>query len=232
MRRGLVISDLHLLSWRSNGQRLFEAEIRPRLGELDVLVLNGDIFDFRWAGQPLEVTIPEALAWLDELAAAFPGLEMHYIPGNHDCLTGFVARLKARPRYRLHPHYLVLGRRLFLHGDAANFTMDVERFRRFRKSWETDQPRGGLGKAMFRCADASGLSLLAHGLLFPQATTVKRIALHLDSAAPEWREDIEHCYFGHTHMPMSHRVFDGISFHNTGSAIRGMKFAPALFDET
>jgi UDP-2,3-diacylglucosamine hydrolase len=51
----------------------------------------------------------------------------------------------------------------------------------------------------------------------------------LDHILPEWREEIDHCYFGHTHLPFTDYSHDGVFFHNTGSAIKDMEFQPLAF---
>ena len=45
MQQGLVISDLHLFSRRSRAEELL-AGIKGEIIGADVLVLNGDVFDF------------------------------------------------------------------------------------------------------------------------------------------------------------------------------------------
>jgi UDP-2,3-diacylglucosamine hydrolase len=62
MPRGLVISDLHLFSPRSKAVELLVG-IQEKLASADVLVLNGDIFDFRWSTLPdTQATIVAALS--------------------------------------------------------------------------------------------------------------------------------------------------------------------------
>ena len=51
----------------------------------------------------------------------------------------------------------------------------------------------------------------------------------LDDAMPGWRHTTRDCYFGHTHLPFTGYEHEGIVFHNTGSAIRGMSFRPLFF---
>jgi len=65
---------------------------------------------------------------------------------------------------------------------------------------------------------------------YPQRETVERVAHYLDCAWPDWRGIVRDCYFGHTHLPFSNYRHGGVSFHNTGSAIRGMGFNPILFE--
>lgn len=233
MQQGLVISDLHLFSRRSDAEELL-AGITSGIIEADVLVLNGDVFDFRWSTLPdMRATIDASLKWLDELIALRPDKPTHYLLGNHDCITGFTDQLpgfaKTRPSFSCHEAFLCLGRNLFLHGDCANRRMDVNSHRRFRESWSRDKQRGPIGRTLYDVADTLGVSRRFHDLWFPQRATVRRVAHHLDLVLPEWREKIDHCYFGHTHLPFTRHDHEGVMFHNTGSAIRDMVFQPLAF---
>ena len=62
----LAVSDLHLFAHRSIGAECFDS-IRPQLATTDVLVLNGDIFDFRWATLKHDAVIDSAISWLRDL---------------------------------------------------------------------------------------------------------------------------------------------------------------------
>jgi hypothetical protein len=64
-RRGLVVSDLHLFARRSRGMTCFES-LRGELESVDVLVLNGDIFDFRWSVLPDHQATQ---AWLSDITS-------------------------------------------------------------------------------------------------------------------------------------------------------------------
>ena len=46
--------------------------------------------------------------WLTGLQAEFPHLEIHFIPGNHDCLPEFVSRLDSIGSIEVHSHHLGL----------------------------------------------------------------------------------------------------------------------------
>ena len=233
MFNGLVISDLHLFSRRSRAEELL-AGIKGEMIAADILVLNGDVFDFRWSALPdMRATIDASLDWLDALVALRAEKPTHYLLGNHDCVTGFTERLsgfaQARPSLACHESILHLGRNLFLHGDCANRRMDGERHRRFRETWSRDKQRSPFGRVLYDAADALGASRKVHDLWFPQNTTVRRVAHHLDQIMPGWREEIDHCYFGHTHLPFTRHSHEGVMFHNTGSAIRDMVFQPLAF---
>lgn len=64
----------------------------------------------------------------------------------------------------------------------------------------------------------------------PKKITVKRILYHLENLAPDFSGRIENVYFGHTHRPFSNFAYKGIFFHNTGSAIKGMKYNMLEFE--
>ena len=67
MSQGLVISDLHLFSRRSRAEELL-VEMEVRIASADILVLNGDVFDFRWSTLPdIQATVDASLEWLDLL---------------------------------------------------------------------------------------------------------------------------------------------------------------------
>jgi len=232
--QGLVLSDLHLFATRSDGSALFDS-LQPQLTRIQVLVLNGDTFDFRWSQFPdHEATIQAALRWLNDLLGRLPQCDVHFVLGNHDCLSAFTQRLlslaETHPRFRWHDKWLQLGDSLFLHGDCAQQQMDARGLERYRAGWREDQQRGTLASQIYTCADRLGLTSLAHRWRFPRRRTLERIAYYLDRAYPDWRRETRHCYFGHTHLPFSGTIHQRICFHNTGSAIRGMTFNPRAFE--
>ncbi|QTN31491.1 hypothetical protein HZ994_03820 [Akkermansiaceae bacterium] len=231
--QGLVISDLHLLAKRSVGESLFAA-IAPQVERCEALILNGDTFDFRWSTLRNEsASIAAAIRWLEQLLQSMDGRDLHFIQGNHDCIRAFCERLEPLrdkwPNLHIHQYHLRLGRRIFLHGDCANRNMDLPELQKARESWANDKPRGGISATLYDAADLTGMSRAFHRAYFPRRITVARIAHHLDTAIPGWREKTGDCYFGHTHMPFRDHRHGGIRFHNSGSGIRGMGFHPIAF---
>jgi len=233
-RPGIVISDLHLFARRSRGAARFDS-LRGKLSSAEVLVLNGDIFDFRWStlGQHQE-TLPAAVKWLRNVAGDFPECQIHFIVGNHDCTSAFLEELRGLaddlPRFQWHEYLLRLGPALFFHGDCAHRSMDHHALRRFRRKWQGDWRCGPALSAAYVCADRLGITRRVHEWHFPRRKTVARIAYYLDHASPGWREQTRDCYFGHTHLPFTDYEYDGIQFHNTGSAIFNLDFNPILFE--
>jgi len=233
MNHGLVVSDLHLFSRRSDGEKLW-TQIDQHRGNAEILILNGDTFDFRWSQFSAEAeSIEAALAWVERLTRDGRWKQIHYIFGNHDCLDEFTRELRQlsaeRQMLECHELHLQLGRCFFLHGDCANSRMTPADLKRYRASWSKDRPRGAWSKALYDGVDALGVSKVFHELYFPRERTIGRIVHHLNQVFPEWREQVDHCYFGHTHQPFSGETHEGVAFHNTGSGIRGMGFQPLCF---
>ena len=230
MTQGIVLSDLHLFAPRSDGFLRME-ETMNAIQEKDVLILNGDTFDFRWSTiRPQEKAITQALNWVQELRENRFSGEIHFILGNHDCIPAFVDGLAKISDIHCHDHLLALGKNLFLHGDCANRKMNLARFQKFRSSWANDRPKSGSAARAYDFSDSIGLSSLFHKIYFPTGTAVRRVVWHLDQVSPDWRGKTEHVFFGHTHLPFEDFEHDGIRFHNTGSAIQNMEFLPLNFE--
>lgn len=232
--RGLVISDLHLLARRSVGDSLLDS-MEPQLENCEVLVLNGDTFDFRWSMlRSEEASITAAIKWLEERIGRMDGRDLHFVLGNHDCIRAFcdgLGSLREKwPNFHVHEYTLRLGNQIFLHGDCANRKMNHPELARTRLGWAHDKPRGSFSAALYAMADLTGMSLAFHRCYFPRNVVVARVAHHLDDTLPDWRDNASDCYFGHTHMPFRDHRHEGVLFHNTGSAIRGMGFQPIEFE--
>jgi len=94
-RHGLVLSDLHLLARRSDGAALIESR-RSDFSGIDVLVLNGDTFDFRWSALSNLATSVAAALFITparESAAC----------GSYRCAFSSNRRRAGDPRHQQHP---------------------------------------------------------------------------------------------------------------------------------
>ncbi|MEM8954819.1 MAG: metallophosphoesterase family protein [Verrucomicrobiota bacterium] len=234
MKHGLVISDLHLFAGRSEAEALLPG-IEAMMGDVEVVVLNGDIFDFAWSRYPSERdSLGAAQELLQGWIQLFRGKEISYVTGNHDCLFSFetvLDGLAARTeKFRWYRYGCRWGRALFLHGDCSNQRMSAALLARKRERWSRYHSRTRLHSAAYDACDHLRLTHAFHRAYFPREKTVARVSFHLDAVMPNWREVIENCYFGHTHVPFSGYETDGVRFHNTGSGIRGMGFQPMAFD--
>jgi predicted phosphodiesterase len=234
LRQGLVISDLHLFSPRSNAEAQLR-RIKRHLERIDTLVLNGDTFDFRWSMYPSErASIRAALVWLERLAVQFDGRKVHYIFGNRDRIRSFrplIEEFAARSRVvTLHDSSVRLGHSLFVQGDCSIPLMNEAKLEAYRDIWRKDRPYGPVNSGLCAIAASTGMGKLLHQYYFPRQATVRRVSHFMDEVSPGWRRGTVDCFFGHTHMPFRNHVAEGIRFHNTGSAIRGMGFQPMFFE--
>ncbi len=123
-RKTFFLSDLHLLSKRSQADR-HEEQIRDKAAQAGAFVLGGDIFDFRWstAGSPTQ-SVDAAIGWLDRLVLSNPQCQFHFVFGNHDYNRRFIDALEdyetSVVNLYSHRYLLRLGGSVFLHGDAAD----------------------------------------------------------------------------------------------------------------
>lgn len=225
MRNGYVISDLHLLAHRSDAARYADA-IRAAAGNADFFVLNGDIFDFRWSTLPtLERSVREAVDWLRAMASDFPGCRFFFILGNHDspaALVEQIDRLEGEtPNFVYRASHLRIGTSLFLHGDLVFGRSSADPFRRERPA----SPRGKskLLHAGYRAVVATRVHRVASAFV-TKARCARRILRALERDGSAWTRGLTAVYFGHMHLPFSDFGYRGVTFHNTGSAIRGMRF--------
>jgi hypothetical protein len=223
LRRGFVLSDLHLFTRRSVAAG-WEREIARAAGEGDFLVLNGDIVDFRWSTLPtLGDTVDAALRWLDHWLVTYPDCRFYYVMGNHDGLDEFGRRLellaRLRPNLVWHPSAICLGSALFLHGDLP---LRLGRGRSLRGPLPGALGQHGqLADDCYQLATAARLPRAAVRIHTRRRTVVK-VERALQADPPYELGPVTDVYFGHTHLPFSGHRHNGLTFHNTGSAIRGM----------
>ena len=228
MQKVCTISDLHLFCKRSQAGRYMEDIHRAAAGA-DVFVLNGDIFDFRWATFDTdEETVGEALRWLRDFLSKFPKCQFHYVLGNHDCLKIFTDALDEFaadiPNLDCHPHYLRLGNTLFLHGDAAVSDDGAEGFLRYRARWFHDEKKGAMANRFHDMAFRLGIHKAVYRTAFPTQRVVARLQRYLEDIKAEVGEGVEEVYFGHTHLAISGYEHRGIRFHNCGVPYSGLTF--------
>lgn len=216
---GVVVSDLHIFTERSIADKHMEAILKAAR-TAPYLVLNGDIFDFKWTTlRCVDTTIAKAVDWLDALCKEHPQCQVHYVLGNHDALEPFVHRMKELDRHhrnlQVHPAWFRMGHNLFLHGDLA---LDPEARLRAERSLMASVDKKGkflnLSYSLLTQAGGHCCVSLFHfkRQLASQITSyLKHHHLHAG---------ITDVYFGHTHTPFRNYHYEGIAFHNTGSTIR------------
>lgn len=224
MPEGSVISDLHLFTHRSDGAHHVD-KIRQALAESDFFVLNGDIFDFRWSTfATLDQTLDAAEAWLAEASDCNPRCQVHFVMGNHDCPARFAIRLEElaqrTPNFSWHPSHVRIGSNLFLHGDLPISLQPCDPFHRL--PGHIERRKGRLMNLAYSAVISTRLHLITDRFHSP-TRCAQRIHRSLMSNRTGLAEGLTDVYFGHVHYIMRDFQYGGLSFHNTGSAVRHLK---------
>ncbi|MEM7314813.1 MAG: metallophosphoesterase, partial [Planctomycetota bacterium] len=112
-------SDLHMLAKRSNATQHLPG-LRRMAAESDVVVLGGDIFDFKWSTEvSLDASIRKAIAWTRDFVSESPTTQFKYLLGNHDCIPAFVFELESlanrMDNFCVEPYILRFGDSVCLH---------------------------------------------------------------------------------------------------------------------
>jgi UDP-2,3-diacylglucosamine hydrolase len=236
MVQGLVLSDLHIFARRSRAAEMME-KLQDVLSEADVLVLNGDIFDFRWTTLPgISETVTASVRWLEDIVSRFPACRVYFIAGNHDCHLPFTMaldELSSRfPSFFWRESHLVLGNMLFLHGDCIHTRSRSEGgLYAYRRRWMKPRKRGRAENAVYDAVNRSGLPRRALGLYFRRPRFVaRRILSYVDGLGLEHMDQVREIFVGHTHVAFLHFEFRGKRFHNTGCALYPASFNPLRFE--
>jgi UDP-2,3-diacylglucosamine hydrolase len=227
MEKGYFASDLHLLANRSTGQRAW-TEIRRRAVGAKMFVLGGDIFDFRWATTPtLELAVERAANCLRRLISECPNCHFHYLLGNHDYHRKFIERLDPlaaeAANLSWHRFHLRLGSSAFLHGDVADRRMNVDQFAARRSRWLEKRKRGPFSSGLYDLVVAAGFHKPIPHLSHRKRTMARRILAYLHQVGHGPDQGVRNVYFGHTHRVLPTFAHGGLTFHNGGAAIKGVK---------
>jgi len=228
MGRCYFVSDLHLFADRSLADRYEAAIVQAASGAKD-FVLGGDIFDFRWATHAtIAQALDEAERWLRDLATRCPSCHFHFLLGNHDHHQGLIRRLALLedqlPNLSWHRYYVRLGSSVFLHGDVAERRTDAAMLAASRSRWQNHRRRGPVLRRMYRVVVSAGLHRPIPYVLYRQRTVARRILAYLEDIGQGPRHGVRNVYFGHIHRCMSHYRYRGVTFHNGGAPIKGVRF--------
>ena len=177
--------------------------------EADTFILGGDIFDFVWTTHgTIAETVDEAVRWLETLVVDAPHCQFHFLLGNHDCHGPFVKRLAALEasarNFCWHPFFLRLGDTVFLHGDVADRSMDEEDLANRRARHDQMKKKGPWMHLLYDLVVFARLHNTACLLAYPKILVARRILAYLGRIGHGPRTGVQHVYFGHTHVPMSH----------------------------
>ncbi|WP_436715341.1 metallophosphoesterase [Roseiconus lacunae] len=221
------VSDLHLFSRRSTGD-LMLAELQRRANEGHTIVLGGDIFDFKWSSDPCpDRTLNRAEEWLQKLIEQNEHCEFHYVLGNHDSHPLFVERLRRLTEnhsgFQWHRYFARLDHCLFLHGDVADGSLDHARLDARRERMEKKKRRHPMLHYAYDLAIHARLHRLAI-LSIREIVVLNRIRQYAQQIGHGPDEGITDVYFGHTHFDLDGVDYQGLTFHNGGAAIKGLRF--------
>ena len=230
---GVVMSDLHLHTRRSNFVSLDHA-LDTVDAEFEHLVLNGDIFDFRWnVIDDTKSAVNLAVADITNLLVKRPRLTVHYVIGNHDNHLEFVEALQNPAsefaRFSSHKYYLQLGNHFFLHGDCCNTKTDHHSLQIRRKRWTCQKRRPHYQAALYSMIDQLGVPIFFSCLFLPKHRIAARTLYYLESIPGGFPNGIRDIYLGHSHLPFRNFNYRGYRFHNSGSGVSNMGFKPVRF---
>ncbi len=227
MPSGFTVSDLHLFSKRSRAER-FLPEIYRKADQSELLVLNGDIFDFQWSKQNLpEDALVEAVDWIVSLVTSKSSCQFVFTIGNHDATPAYLQRLhELSTKYaNLHwrEHFFKVGQKIFLHGDALHGGITLQGLQDYRHSCSL-KSYSEFTKTLYAGLTNIGGTSLANKLI-GKRTACRRILLFLEETLPEETKAIQDVYFGHTHNYLHNYVYQDLRFHNCGGPFTGSKFS-------
>jgi len=224
-----VVSDLHIFCGRSRWREHLDA-VHDAAASADMVVLNGDIFDFKWSRHATETAaVAEAIRLLDEWTARHGRCRFHVNLGNHDHFAPYLEALnalaKTRPNLTWDAYFLRVGKVLFLHGDAAAGAISPDALAAYRARWlHKKRPHALMGRA-YDAAFLCRAHLALSRLFFPRGRTLRRLYAYLAAAGHGPGTGLEQVYFGHTHVPLRGRQYRGVTFHNGGALLRHVRFS-------
>ena len=232
---GCFISDLHLLSTRSVGARLWQ-DFRGELLRCNLLVLGGDIFDFRWSRhEELSHSLSEVSNWLEDLLEHYPHLRVAYVLGNHDCLLASQSEFhhfsNTFAQFTWEEHQFGIGDQLFLHGDILDAGDNMTQLSLYRQRFVDDRrSRGRLANRLYDAVIATRLHRIPSQILHPPWLVARKLSRFLEGNESPLVNSAKRIYIGHTHLPFQAESFQQQTFFNAGSGIRHLEFAPCFFE--
>ncbi len=229
MKSAYVVSDLHMFCKRSQWEQ-HVLKIYDAAEKADLFVFNGDSVDFKWTSlASIPETIEQAITFFDDICKRYPNCQFHVNLGNHDFIAGFIHALedlaKHTSNFSWHPYYLRVGSTLFLHGDVANRKMSHRQLQRYRASWCHHKKQGAFKNKLWDAAFRAGAHLAISRLAFPPKRTIKRVSSYLYDIGHTRDHGVRSVYFGHTHVPVDGRYYEGVTYHNGGAPMPGINFA-------
>ncbi len=231
VRRGVFVSDLHVFSGRSKAESL-PSELQVSYPESNLLVLGGDIFDFKWSSLGESGTLVAAEKWLLILLDQWRG-EVVFLAGNHDCspkFFGILSEISSRDeRFTWHRHHLQLGDSVFLHGDVLDAGHDLSMLDSYRDRFHPQSNQSNLSRRAYGAIVAMRIHRMAPKFRHRELQTCQKL-LRLLPQLVNTPSKVRRVFFGHTHVAVAGRELHGVKFYNPGAAVRHITFKPIQFE--
>jgi len=229
---GAVVSDLHLFTNRTT-VREHMPEIRRAAEECALFVFNGDIFDFQWSMHGgYEDSVHAAEQWIRDLAYAHRNTHCVFLMGNHDSIPAYRYALtelqEELTNLEWHEYWYRHGRRVFLHGDVYHAGTSHGALSRYRERCSRELQRGRIRHACYWALSRSGLPFVFLRFV-RRATCARRILSYLNNELAGSVRHLREVYFGHVHTPFADFRYEGMLFHNTGAATKGVRLSVMRF---
>lgn len=226
----VFISDLHLLSPRS----VFDLNplwIVHQYSHSELLVLGGDIFDFRWSTLgSTKASLAAAEMWLRQLIDNWTG-RMIYLPGNHDSHPEFLQLLDSlqseTSAFSWEPHAVRLGTTLCLHGDLYDAGSEAG-LMKYRAQFHHNKAQPALVQSAYNAAVTAQVHRVIPWLRNRRDKVCRKLCHQLKDMQMG-TNGINTVIFGHTHHRIDGRDVADIRFYNPGAALRYSAFQPVEF---
>ncbi len=230
-QRGVFVSDLHVFSGRSVAESLGSG-LQHQFPHSQLLVLGGDIFDFKWSSMSGPGTLLAAEKWLLNLLNQWQG-EVVYLAGNHDCLPPFMNVLREvasrESRFTWHDHQVQFGDSVFLHGDVLDAGHDVAQLGTYRDKFHPTSNQSKLSRHAYSAIVAMRIHRMAPKLRHRKVLTCLKLHRLLPQLVERPR-GVRRVFYGHTHVSVQGCEVNGVKFYNPGAAIRHIAFQPVQFE--
>ena len=225
-KKGLVVSDLHLLTNRTTINFHIHGMERAA-AQSDLFILNGDIFDFKWSLHgDVALSLDVAREWIETLVRPFPHCRFVFMIGNHDSLTPYMELLDhlagRHANIGWDKYWLQVEDKVFLHGDAADAFMTPAALDLHRMRWDRLRQMPRIWHSIYGAATRYSPHWIVPQLK-SKRLCANRLIHYLRAALGAGFYDIQDIYFGHLHSPFTDFTCKGIRFHNTGAAIHGLR---------
>lgn len=210
------------------------ANSRQAAEDCELFVFNGDIFDFKWSlHDGFEAAVHAAKEWIRELVTTHPDTQFVFLLGNHDCVAEYRDTLtelcEQFANLQWQAHWYRLGQKLFLHGDVCTGPDNAADLQAYREQCSRILQRSRFRHLCYWLFAQSGLPAVFLRFV-NRETCAQRILAYLSNEMPSQISELTDIYFGHVHTPFADFRYNGILFHNTGSATKRMRLSVMRFN--